>query len=241
MEWFSNWFNSPYYHLLYKSRDFVEAENFINNLIDNYKFPKENLFLDLACGKGRHSIFLNKKGYNVTGLDIAPESIAEANKFSNESLQFAVHDMRNEMPAKYDIILNLFTSFGYFETENEDFTAINNMAIALNENGILIIDFLNPTSVIANLVAQETKTVEGISFHLKRFVENGFIKKDILFEAEGKKYHFQEQVKAIFKADFDKFLEKSKLQIIDLFGDYQLNTFNESTSNRMILVAKKVL
>jgi SAM-dependent methyltransferase len=241
MEWFSNWFNSTYYHLLYKSRDFIEAENFINNIIEKYKFPKNYNFLDLACGKGRHSIFLNKKGYHVTGLDIAPESIAEAQKYSNETLQFAVHDMRNKMPSKYHVILNLFTSFGYFETENEDFLAIKNMADALENGGTLIIDFLNPKTVIENLVKEETKTIDGVTFHLKRFVENGFIKKDIQFEAEGKKYHFQEQVKAIFKSDFDKFLKKSNLTIIDVFGDYQLNTFDEKLSSRMILVAKKVL
>ena len=91
MEWFSNWFNSTYYHLLYKSRDFVEAENFINNLIDKYKFPKHNLFLDLACGKGRHSIFLNKKGYKSEFLSKQEKGLFDGKGSSKEGydIQFA--------------------------------------------------------------------------------------------------------------------------------------------------------
>ena len=75
MEWFSEWFNSPYYHILYQNRDYKEAESFIENLIHKQHFVRTQHFLDLACGKGRHAIYLNSKGFKVLGLDIAPESI----------------------------------------------------------------------------------------------------------------------------------------------------------------------
>ena len=63
MEWFETWFDSEYYHKLYKNRDDKEVEQFINNLINNLQLNLEANILDLACGKGRHSIFLNGKGF----------------------------------------------------------------------------------------------------------------------------------------------------------------------------------
>ncbi|MCB0541647.1 MAG: SAM-dependent methyltransferase, partial [Bacteroidetes bacterium] len=67
-EWYKEWFNTKYYHILYKNRDFEEAELFINNLVDYLKIEKDSKILDLACGKGRHSYFLAKKGFDVTGI-----------------------------------------------------------------------------------------------------------------------------------------------------------------------------
>ena len=61
MEWFKNWFNSPYYHILYKERDSYEAEYFIDNLIIYLKIAENSKIIDIACGKGRHSIYLEQK------------------------------------------------------------------------------------------------------------------------------------------------------------------------------------
>src|SRR5688500_2509825 len=115
-EWFSTWFDSPYYHILYNNRDEQEAEQFMDKLLA-YLHPKPHeKVLDLACGKGRHSVYLNQKGFDVTGIDLSEQSIAYARQFENERLHFAVHDMREVyQPETFDFILNLFTSFGYFE------------------------------------------------------------------------------------------------------------------------------
>ena len=76
-----NWFDTKFYHILYKNRDHKEAELFIENLIDKLKIKKNSKVLDLACGRGRHSIFLNKKGMIVTGFDSSENNILEAKKF----------------------------------------------------------------------------------------------------------------------------------------------------------------
>ncbi len=73
--WFKDWFNSPYYHQLYFNRDEKEAAAFIDKLI-NYLQPAPNAsMLDVACGKGRHSIHLAEKGFDVTGIDLSEDSI----------------------------------------------------------------------------------------------------------------------------------------------------------------------
>ena len=107
-DWFSSWFNTPYYHILYKDRDDTDAKLFMQNITSFLKLSKSAHVLDLACGKGRHSVFLNALGYHVIGVDLSENNINAAQKFSNKSLQFRVHDMRDPLNNKYDAIFNLF-------------------------------------------------------------------------------------------------------------------------------------
>lgn len=237
-EWFGEWFNSPYYHILYKHRDHEEAEHFIDNLIDYFGFKETDKILDLACGKGRHSIYLNSRGLNVTGIDLSPQSILHASQFQNSRLSFHVHDMRKVFrEQEFDYILNLFTSFGYFDTEKENQDAVCAAAKNLKHNGKLLIDFLNPYKVVHNLVPEEVKTIEGIEFHItKHLSEDDFIVKDIRFSDKGHSFHFQERVKAIRRTKFMDYFETAGLQLQETFGDYELNGYNREQSDRMIFV-----
>lgn len=246
-QWFKNWFNSPYYHILYKERNHTEAELFIDNLV-GLLHPEQNArFLDLGCGKGRHSVYLNNKGHNVVGVDLSPESIEFATQFvqrtpsgENERLQFYVQDMRKTGRINYyDYVLNLFTSFGYFEKESDDHATINAVSKALKQNGLFVLDFMNAKKVVANLIPHETKMCEGIEFTITRSVINNFIVKQIRFSDKGKDYHFQECVKALTLADFQKYFAANELKILHLRGNYQLEEFDENTSDRLIIIAKK--
>lgn len=241
LEWFECWFDSPYYHVLYKNRDFTEAELFIDNLIQLLEPEKTNRFLDLGCGKGRHSIYLNKKGFNVTGIDLSEGSIACAKTQENETLHFYKHDMRKLFRSNYfDVVLNLFTSFGYFKQERDDNAVINAVSKALKPNGIVVLDFMNSKKVIANLSCEETKIVDGIDFKISKILEDNFIVKKIQFTDKGKEYHFEERVKAITLADFEKYFEANKLKIVHLRGNYNLEEFDELSSERLIIMARKI-
>lgn len=122
-EWFSSWFDTPYYHTLYKNRDYEEASLFIDNVSNFLKLKQSTVCWDLCCGKGRHSIYLNKKGFRVIGTDLSEQSICEANESANETLEFYQHDMRKLFRTNYfDVVFNLFTSFGYFEKEKMIYT-----------------------------------------------------------------------------------------------------------------------
>ena len=110
--WFESWFDTEYYHILYKERNDEEAQLLMDNLTHYLNLPEDAKILDLACGKGRHAIYLNSLGFDVTGADLSENSIKEASEFANEKLHFKVHDMRETCNEKYDAIFNLFTSFG---------------------------------------------------------------------------------------------------------------------------------
>lgn len=236
--WFSSWFDTPYYHILYKERNDKEAQLFMDNLTHYLNLPEKAKVLDLACGKGRHAIYLNQLGYDVIGADLSENSIAEANKNANESLHFKVHDMREAFEEKYDAIFNLFTSFGYFENDDDNLTTLKAIKNSLSDYGFAVIDFMNVNQVIETLVPEEVKTVDGIDFHLKRYVADGHIFKEIDFEDKGHKYHFTEKVKALTLQDFESMMEEAGIYLLDIFGDYKLKKFHKTESERLILIFK---
>jgi SAM-dependent methyltransferase len=240
MSWFKDWFNSRYYHLLYKNRDESEASGFIDKLEEFLGFKTDDKILDLACGKGRHAIYLNQKGFDVTGIDLSEESIAFAKKFENQHLHFLVQDMRTELGTNsYDFILNLFTSFGYFETEEENVNALVSIEKALKPEGVFVLDFFNSHKIINEIIPHQVKEVEGIKFEIRKEVVDGFIIKNIYFEDLGVKHHYFEKVRAFSFQDLASMLKKVDLKLIHVLGDYALQKFDPTTSDRLILVAQK--
>ncbi|MEM9389699.1 MAG: class I SAM-dependent methyltransferase [Bacteroidota bacterium] len=240
-EWFGEWFDSPYYHILYHDRDHYEAERFIDNLTDVLKPSKSDHILDVACGKGRHSIYLNKKGFNVTGFDLSEQNITYAKQFQNDRLHFFVQDMREPIALQeFDVILNLFTSFGYFNTEQENVKAIKAVTGALKAGGRFLLDFLNPYTVIHALKPTEIKLIQGIEFKIRKYLsDDNFIIKEIEFEDKGKPYHYEERVRAIRRLDFLTYFREAGLLLENIYGDYQFSPYVAEDSERMIFVLKK--
>jgi cyclopropane fatty-acyl-phospholipid synthase-like methyltransferase len=238
-QWFEEWFDTPYYHILYKDRDQSEAAKFIDNLYLKLEMKAGQKVLDLACGKGRHSIYLNKKGLDVMGADLSEENIRYASQFENDSLHFKVHDMRKEIrEGRYDFILNMFTSFGYFDSHGENIQTLNSVYGGLKQGGEFVIDFLNTDKILAHLNESEVKDIEGIRFNVKRRKDNGFIYKHISFSDKGKDYNFMERVMAISWRDFEEYFHHVGFEIIDVFGDYQLNDYQDE-SDRLIFRVRK--
>ncbi len=236
--WFASWFDTPYYHILYKDRDEAEAQHFMDNLTHYLNLPEDAKILDLACGKGRHSMYLNTLGFDVTGADLSENSIAEASAAANDKLHFKVHDMRLPFEEKFDAVFNLFTSFGYFENDEDNLTTLKAIHDSLSEYGFAVIDFMNTNYVINNLVPEEVKTVEGIDFHIKRYVKDNHIFKEIDFEDKGQKFHFTEKVKALTLSDFEQMMEEAGIYLLDVFGDYKLRKFYKNDSERLIMIFK---
>ncbi|WP_046757610.1 class I SAM-dependent methyltransferase [Kordia jejudonensis] len=236
--WYASWFDTPYYHILYKDRGYDEAEAFMKHLVEFLNLPENATILDLACGKGRHSVFLNTMGYDVTGVDLSPNSIEFASQFANETLRFEVHDMCKPYPKQFDAVFNLFTSFGYFEHEEDNLRTLKSIKAELNTHGFGVIDFLNADFVTANLVENEIKEVDGIIFRLHRYVKDGFIYKDIRFEADGHSHHYTEKVKALTLEDFESYFSAAGIDLLAIFGDYSLGKFQRKTSSRLIMIFK---
>ena len=232
-----DWFDSDYYHILYKHRDYSEARNFINNIVEYLDLKKGSKILDLACGIGRHSIYLDEIGFKVVGTDKSLNNIKKAKASQNQSLSFLQMEMIDNTNHKYDVIFNLFTSFGYV---NHDYNlkTIKNIERQLKDDGTVIVDFMNTLFVKNNLVIEETKVIDDLSFKIKRKSDGKHIYKEIKFNDQ-KDYFFQEKVMDLSLNDFENYLKRHNLKIIKTFGDYNLNEFDIENSERLIMVIKK--
>ncbi len=239
-KWYENWFNSPYYHILYHQRNDEEAEFFLSNLLNYLHTDRSSKLLDIACGRGRHSIFLNKNGYDITGIDLSFANIKFAKQFENDRLRFFRHDMRFLFYINYfDLALNLFTSFGYFRTEKDHVNALRAFRKSLKKDGLLVLDYFNTRKILSNLTREEVKHIDGIDFHINKKVIDGSIVKSIAFNHGKQDYLFREEVRAFTPEDFARMFEKSGLEIQARFGDYSLNGFDEQTSDRIIFICRK--
>lgn len=236
--WYTSWFNSPYYHILYKDRDYSEAAGFMDNLTEALALPKIAHILDLACGRGRHSIYLAGMGYQVTGADLSPKNIEAAKLHERPGLRFVIHDMCLPFQQKFDAIFNLFTSFGYFEGANDNLRAIRAIKQSLASEGIGVIDFLNVNYVAKHLVVTEEKTIDGIRFNINRKIDDKFITKTITFKDQGKEYSFAERVSAMDLDQFKSYFELAGVELTKTYGNYQLDSFDPETSERLILIFK---
>jgi SAM-dependent methyltransferase len=240
MEWFESWFDTPYYHLLYSNRDYTEAENFITKLTEELQLPPSSKIIDLACGKGRHSVFLNKLGYDVLGLDLSRQSIEFDKQFETQTLLFNVHDMRNPIDADpMDAVFNLFTSFGYFDNESDDKKVFQSVYGILKPGGYFVLDYLNEEYVRKNLIPESTITRGNIDFKILKKIEGRHIVKDIRFEANGKSFHFFEKVKLHTLETINSYATDCGFERVKIWGDYQLNEFDREVSPRCINLFKK--
>lgn len=237
--WYEVWFNSPYYHMLYKHRDDNEAHFFIKNLIGYLALNKDAKILDLACGRGRHAVFLNKLGFDVLGLDLSEENIAFAKQFENERLHFKVHDMRIPYhESEFDVVFNLFTSFGYFDDDQENLEVLKSISLMLKPKGIFVLDYLNSENVHIGHEVQEF-VIDGVNFNCsKKRDEKKIIKKiDVIHQHET--FSFQEEVRIFTLEQFYRFFQQAGMQINQVFGNYNLNPYQSDKSDRMIIIGSK--
>jgi SAM-dependent methyltransferase len=263
-QWFESWFDSPWYPILYSHRDYAEAEAFVEKLLEHLSPGSGARFLDLACGRGRHSRTIHAHGYEVMGIDLSEASIADARLHevpgSEEvpGLEFNVHDMRKPFPDMgmrdltpeqrsrirypnhaqgYSYILNLFTSFGYFEDPKENELVLKNVADALDLGGTFVLDFFNLHKVLREMVPGQEIDKDGAHFSIRKRYEDGFIIKNIEILDEGQTWHFEERVQGLDLPAFEKLFQAAGLEIREVWGDYQGGAFDPDHSPRLILFA----
>ncbi len=243
--WYKDWFNSPYYHLLYNNRDDDEAQAFLERLIAYLQPTKAARMLDVACGKGRHSKALADMGFDVTGIDLSQTSIAAAKLDETESLHFYEHDMRLPFWINYfDFAFNFFTSFGYFKTEREHNNALRTIAQSLRKDGLFVIDYLNVHYTEDRMQKSFTKTFDLITFHVSKWHDDAhFFKQIQVTDAVNilPKHLSTEKVAKFNLGDFTDMLAYQQMQVQDVFGDYQLGSYDIKKSPRMIIIAKKMV
>lgn len=241
MEWYKSWFDSPYYHILYSYRDEKEAKHFLDNVISHLQLKRGMKILDAACGRGRHAIYLNRKGFDVTGYDLSALNCAYNKRSECKTLHFFIHDMRKPFRENYfDVALNLFSSFGYFETEEENRLAISSLSKSLLRSGLLVIDFMNVEPAVRRLRKEEIIKVKNIVFKIRKRTESNFIIKNIEVEDNACFHEHSEKVMLLDRSHFENYFKQAGLRTKSVFGSYNLEPFDPAYSERLIIIAEKI-
>ncbi len=239
-DWYKSWFDSEYYHLLYDSRDDSEAKLFIDNLLKNLEITKDMKILDAPCGRGRHARYLNSLGYEVDAYDLSPNSIQFAKDYENDTLHFYVHDMTQPFRKNYyDLCLNLFTSFGYFEDASTNQKVFSNLALNAKDNGILLIDYLNPDFVKNNInTAEETIQKNSVEYVIQRRIEGDKVVKHIKFydRDNAEQGEYEERVSLLGMDVFQKLAEQTDMKLDRVYGGYDFSEYQPDTSSRLIMI-----
>ncbi len=243
MEWYKNWFNSEEYLKVYRHRDQKEANELVQLVIDNIDVSKVKNVLDMAAGSGRHAVIFAKKGFNVTAVDLSENliSIGKKNAESeNVKIEFVHSDIRRFDPnIKYHLILNLFTSIGYFEKDEENYFILNKAYNLLENNGYFVLDYFNKSFVENNLVPSTVDEFDGSVITQNRFIEGERIIKEITIDNKGKINKYFESVRMFSKDELINMLQKLGFRIIKTFGDFMGNSFELESSPRIIIIACK--
>ncbi|MDZ4823313.1 MAG: class I SAM-dependent methyltransferase [Flavobacteriales bacterium] len=240
-EWFVNWFDSKYYTLLYRQRDEDEARHFISLLMKVVKPLKGAAILDLACGNGRHSIALHELGFDVTGIDLSDLAIRHAKRNESRGLKFIRQDMRQfQLAEKFDVVFNLFTSFGYFDATEDNLVVLEKVHEHLKPAGWFILDYFNLHFVLKHLVIHEEKTMEGIHFHIEKNVKGNLLVKSIAVHDGDKQFEFEERVQLFDHDELHTMLSGNGFSVVHTFGNYQLDPFNAEHSDRLIIAARSL-
>ena len=239
MPWYTNWFGTRYYKLLYRHRDETDARPWVDSILARTGLPVASRVLDLACGRGRHARWFHEAGMQVTGIDISPESIDEARK-TVPGARFLVHDIREPVSGQgFDLAVCLFTSIGYFERPEDDQRVIDSVAAVLAPGGWFVLDLMNADRVGSQLVPREELEVDGVRFHVARGLEEGVVVKRVRVSDAGQELHFQERVRAIAPVEVRRMMERAGLQVVGQTDGPEPRPFDPALSERCVTWARK--
>jgi len=241
--WFEEWFESDEYSTVYKHRNNEEAEILISFILSKINLSGDAKILDLGCGAGRHTLLLAKRGFQVTGIDQSAKllsvAVDEAQK-NGLHARFIKDDIRTvSFSEKFDVILNVFTSFGYFENDDDNFALFTNVEKHLSDEGVFVFDFLNAENVKRNLIPFSEDEIGDIVVKQSRKIEGNKVIKEIVLLQNGERKNYRESVRLYSKTDLLGALNKNNLSVEMIFGSYDGEAFDEFSSPRLILLCKK--
>lgn len=243
-EWFRTWFESDYYLKVYKHRNLEDAEKLVRLIISQEAIKSGGKLLDLGCGAGRHAALFARVGFEVFGIDISNNLLKLARKDSEEKgiyLSLMRADLRSiPLKAGFDLVTNLFTTFGYFHSTEENFSIFQSAFELLNRGGVFVFDYLNPVHLSRNLVSESREEFEGLLLLQKREISGRRVRKHITLQNGEERYNYFEDVRLYYDEELKNGLTAAGFTIIRLYGDYAGASFEREKSPRFIAICQKL-
>jgi SAM-dependent methyltransferase len=242
MAWYKDWFGEDYLKV-YPHRDESEAKRQVDFVEQVLPLKAGHRILDLGCGSGRHSAELAKRGYQVTCLDLSPVllSLAKTKKAGDQCCtQFVRADMRAvPFSNAFDTVVSFFTTFGYFASDAENLKTLRSIESALKPGGLFLLDYLNRSHVLDNLVESDFRVEGEFAITQKRTYNRATerIEKKITLTEDGETREYFESVRLYTLEEMRALLGQTQLKLEKTFGESDGRTFSEH-SPRLILVGR---
>jgi ubiquinone/menaquinone biosynthesis C-methylase UbiE len=237
--WYERSFGEDYL-LVYKHRTTQAATAEVRQMIAWLKLSEQDLILDLCCGMGRHTLALAQHRLKVVGFDLSKVLLSHAVAAAQGyAIPFVYGDMRSLpfVDHTYQVVLNLFTSFGYFTDDQDNFQVLREIARVLVPDGRFLVDFMNREKVSARLIPWNEREEQGVKIHEARRIEGDWVYKEIWVNDEKGERRYEERVKLYTYAQMEQMMAKAGLEIAEIYGNFQGEPYH-AQSERMILVGR---
>ncbi|MCX7016480.1 MAG: class I SAM-dependent methyltransferase [Candidatus Sumerlaeota bacterium] len=244
----SYWYETAFdtlYLTLYPHRDEADARRAVEFLDKKARLGEARLVLDLCCGAGRHLLLLRHLGARVVGFDLSRQLLETA---AND---LAAHDfppslVQGDMAhlpfsGAFDLAINLFTSFGYFDSDAENARVLREAAEALKRGGRFVLDFMNAPWVRASLVPHSVEqTATRLRVDTRRAIEGDppRVVKRVRVSGGRVEREIVESVRLFERADLEAMLSEAGLRVAGAWGDFDGRPYGEMAP-RCLLLAEK--
>jgi SAM-dependent methyltransferase len=245
-QWYREFFDDLYLRVYQPLEAPEQVRREVDFIVKALDLPAGAKVLDLCCGQGRHSLELARRGFQVVGVDLSEALLYAARKRAESeglSVTFLQCDMREiDFADEFDAVINMFTSFGYLESEAEDEKVLGKVAQALKSGGKFLLDVVNRDRLVRDFQAREWHAadegwlvLEERTFdHLSGRMETRWV----CVARDGVRYERLSSVRLYTASELRMMLERAGLKVTNLFGDYDGSPYSWD-SQRLIVVACK--
>lgn len=242
-DWFEDqWFWEDYRSILFPKERLQRTEEQVDRFEELLNLDKDDKILDLACGIGRHAFELAERGYEVTGLDLSETYMKEASsKVKNDDLEFVQGDMREFVKeGYYDVIINFWSSFGYFEDEMDNEKVVNNVYDSLKSDGRFLLDVMGKEIMDRLYTERDWARIDDGFFLEERFLkDNGdYLESNWILIKNGKVKEHKFLYRLYSKSEIKNLLKKAGFSNVDIYGDLYCSEYNRN-ADRLVALAWK--
>ncbi len=242
MNWFEEWFDENYLEV-YAHRNTEDARQQVKIILKIIPLNQEDAVLDVGCGVGRYVKLFHEKNYSITGIDLS-EKLIKLGKEKNPALDLQTANAINFLKEEhYKLILSLFTSWGYYEEDNDNFLILKNIYHNLKPGGFFWLDYVNP--YLLKKIKNQEKNI-FISKNNKKVTELKYLKGNrVIKEIEiaslssSTKRHYLESLRIYALPELHDFFKKLDFTILKVMGNYNGDLYQEEKSPRVIFLLQK--
>lgn len=221
-----------------------ESAKEVEDIISLADLETDMDILDLCCGIGRHSVELADRGYDVTAVDITEHYLEKARKKAEKrgvDIEFVKEDMRIfKREEEFDIVLNLFTSFGYFEDQDENVKVLKNVYESLRPEGKLIMDVMGKEIMARIFQEKDWKDIEDDIWLFERDVKKdwSWFEDKMMKVVDGglKEYNTSHWIYSA--KELQDMLKRVGFSSVEAYGNYDGEPYDEE-AKRLVIIAEK--